>query len=249
MQAFVSRGSSFESKNSSDSDVLISGAGDRNRAVDGDMVVVEILARSEWKSKASRLIEEDRDKEEGGDWSRGADVMTTGRVVGVLQRSWTSYICSMPREEEEGLDKAAGKRILVIPYSRKIPKIRILTTQYKSLQGHRIKVRIDAWPVNSQYPQGHFVSVVGKMGDLETEISTILTENDITVAPFSQGILQELPSLESCNTWTPDPGEVEKRRDLRSLLVMSIDPVGCEDVDDALHVRRLENGNLEVNSH
>ena len=30
--------------------------------MDGDMVVVEILARSEWKSKASRLIEEDREK-------------------------------------------------------------------------------------------------------------------------------------------------------------------------------------------
>ena len=69
---------------------------------------------------------------------------------------------------------------------RKIPKIRILTTQYKSLQGHRIKVRIDAWPVGSQYPQGHFVSVVGRTGDLETEIDTILTENDISVTPFSQ---------------------------------------------------------------
>ena len=49
-----------------------------------------------------------------------------------------------------------------------------------------LQVRIDAWPVSSQYPQGHFVSVVGKTGDLETEIDTILTENDITVSPFSQ---------------------------------------------------------------
>ena len=37
-----------------------------------------------------------------------------------------------------------------------------------------------------------------------------------------------------------------KRRDLRDVLVMSIDPIGCEDVDDALSVRKLENGNLEV---
>ena len=49
-----------------------------------------------------------------------------------------------------------------------------------------LQVRIDAWPVSSQYPQGHFVSVVGKTGDLETEIGTILTENDIAVSPFSQ---------------------------------------------------------------
>ena len=33
---------------------------------------------------------------------------------------------------------------------------------------------------------------------------------------------------------------------MRDILVMSIDPIGCEDVDDALSVRRLDNGNLEV---
>lgn len=126
-------------------------------------------------------------------------------------------------------------------------KVRILTSQYRSLQGHRILVRIDSWPVNSQYPQGHFVSVVGKMGDLETEIDTILAENDIQVSQFSQGILNELPSLESSETWRPEPEEVARRKDLRDILVMSIDPIGCEDVDDALSVRKLENGNLEVN--
>ena len=125
-------------------------------------------------------------------------------------------------------------------------KVRILTSQYRSLQGHRILVRIDSWPVNSQYPQGHFVSVVGKMGDLETEIDTILAENDIQVSQFSQGILNELPSLESSETWRPEPEEVARRKDLRDILVMSIDPIGCEDVDDALSVRKLENGNLEV---
>ena len=228
------------------------GNGDRNRAVDGDLVVVEILPKGEWRSRASRLVDNvdtDKEKDEGQSWSRGADVMTTGRVVGVLQRGWGSYIATLPREDEDSLDKAAGKRVLVIPYNRKIPKIRILTTQYRSLQGHRIRVRIDAWPVTSQYPQGHFVSVVGRTGDLETEIDTILTENDITVTPFSQGILQELPSLDSCASWRPDPQEVARRRDLRDTLVMSIDPIGCEDVDDALSVRKLENGNLEVGVH
>ena len=65
--------------------MIISGNGDRNRAVDGDIVVVEILPKSEWKARASRLVEADtdREKDEGRSWARGADVMTTGRVVGV----------------------------------------------------------------------------------------------------------------------------------------------------------------------
>lgn len=39
------------------------------------------------------------------------------------------------------------------------------------------------------------------------------------------------------------------REDLRHLCVCSVDPPGCTDIDDALHCRDLENGNLEVSSH
>ena len=38
------------------------GNGDRNRAVDGDIVVVEILPKSEWKARASRLVDTDTDR-------------------------------------------------------------------------------------------------------------------------------------------------------------------------------------------
>ena len=53
--------------------------------------------------------------------------------------------------------------------------------------------------------------------------------------------------------WQPDgPEELEKqkRKDLRkSHLVMSIDPKGCEDVDDTLSIRKLNNGNFELGVH
>jgi exoribonuclease R len=39
------------------------------------------------------------------------------------------------------------------------------------------------------------------------------------------------------------------REDLRHLPVCSVDPPGCKDIDDALHVRELPNGNLEVGVH
>lgn len=40
-----------------------------------------------------------------------------------------------------------------------------------------------------------------------------------------------------------------RREDLRHLTVCSVDPPGCTDIDDALHCRELENGNLEVHIH
>lgn len=39
---------------------------------------------------------------------------------------------------------------------------------------------------------------------------------------------------------------MKHREDLRHLNVCSVDPPGCTDIDDALHCREMENGNLEV---
>lgn len=39
---------------------------------------------------------------------------------------------------------------------------------------------------------------------------------------------------------------MKNREDLRHLCVCSVDPPGCTDIDDALHCRELENGDLEV---
>jgi DIS3-like exonuclease 1 len=75
-----------------------------------------------------------------------------------------------------------------------------------------------------QYPNGHFVRTLGRIGDLETEMDGILVENDITITPFSQGMLAEMPNGDD---WKPEEKEVEKRTDLRkSHVVMSIDPKG-----------------------
>ena len=130
----------------------------------------------------------------------------------------------MPREETDSFQKAGGKRVLVVPYDYRIPKIRIVTAQAKKLSRERIVVRIDNWPVNSAYPNGHFVRTLGAIGELETEMDGILVENDITITPFSKGMLAEMPVGEG---WKPDPEEVARRKDLRkSHLVMSIDPKG-----------------------
>lgn len=54
------------------------------------------------------------------------------------------------------------------------------------LQDFRVVVRIDSWESTSVYPNGHFVRVLGRIGDLEAEIATILVENSISVVPFSE---------------------------------------------------------------
>ena len=64
------------------------------------------------------------------------------------------------------------------------PDLRLLTPTRPS-QDHRVVVRIDSWESTSLYPNGHSVRVLGRAGELETEIQTILIENCIHVPPFS----------------------------------------------------------------
>ncbi|XP_077988799.1 DIS3-like exonuclease 1 [Glandiceps talaboti] len=247
-EAFLQRTGSGMKDTDHESDVLIPGMVNRNRAVHGDIVAVELLPKSEWKGRCTAITEAAEGTQTGD--SEISNVMPTGRVVGIIQRNWRDYVASFSPDEENRGRRNKGGKMLVIPWDYRIPKIRISTRQADALHDHRIIVRIDSWQVDSQYPNGHFVQTLGPIGNLETEIASILVENSVSVRPFSEGQVKELPSNSEEKPWTMDVDEVARRRDLRqSHLIFSIDPKGCEDVDDTLSVRQLPNGNLELGVH
>jgi len=265
------RSGQASSSGSKQEEVLIAGNVSRNRAVHGDLVAVQLLPKSEWKSKLNKLAKgaandtakksksnDDKDddddfeeeEEEEEKWERRADVSPTGKVVAIVTRRWKAYAASYSKDRRQAANANQQQRILVCPYDRRIPKVRIVTSQASSFAGKRIVIRIDNWPSNSQYPNGHFVRVLGGIGDLEAELDAILVEHDIAdcTGPFSRGIMAELPP--EGGDWKPEAAEVERRRDLRrSHTVMSIDPKGCTDVDDTLSVRTLSNGKVELGVH
>ncbi|CAB1422139.1 unnamed protein product [Pleuronectes platessa] len=223
--------------------VLVSGDKNRNRAMHCDVVVVELLPKNEWRGKTSTLTEAQGEEKsgEGGD----SQPLPTGRVVGILQRSWRDYVVTFPPRDGTQPQSRNSQRILAVPWDHRIPKIRISTQQADALQDHRVMVRIDSWESSSLYPNGHSVRVLGRAGELETEVQTILIENCIHVPPFSDAQLKEMPVSSPEKPWQVDPVQVAERQDLRDThLVFSIDPKGCEDVDDTLSVRSFADGKL-----
>ncbi|NWS91219.1 DI3L1 exonuclease, partial [Toxostoma redivivum] len=248
LEAFV-RLQGFGSKNTElQSDILIYGPKARNRAIHGDVVVVELLPVHEWKGRTVALCENETEDKAPADTT--GDPMPTGKVVGIIQKNWRDYVVTFPSKEESQSQGRNAQKVLVTPWDYRIPKIRISTQQAEALQEYRVVVRIDSWESTSLYPNGHFVRVLGRIGDLEGEIAAILVENSICAAPFSEIQMSEMPVSSPKNPWKVSPEEVKKRLDLRDThLIFSIDPKGCEDVDDALSVRTLPNGNLELGVH
>ncbi|VUZ43706.1 unnamed protein product [Hymenolepis diminuta] len=259
------------------SEVAINGMAHRNRAIDGDIVVIRLLPRHLWTTASGNIAPSEAGVAEatvssldnGGavDESGEAASKTGGRgigvqastlpcafVVGVLSRNWRDYVCSyVPREDSAVAEQVPGAPgwIVVTPWDRRIPRVRIFTSEPTKLNGYRIVVRLDRWDANSNYPSGHFVRSLGPIGELETETQTILVEHNLAHRPFTDIQLDELKHLASARgSWKVDPTEVKKRRDLRppsisgnpnseDTLVFSIDPPGCQDVDDALSVKLL----------
>lgn len=250
-EAFVTPGVIFSSssesvlEDSSSRDILIPGMNLRNRAIHGDKVAIELLPTKEWKGK-SRALPSNPSSSVSHDKSCDMiDPIPTGRVIGIIHRTDREIVSSFPEEGFLGTGKT--EKVLVIPYDFRLPKIRLSTSLASQLRNHRIVVRIDKWEATSQYPDGHFVRTIGPIGNVETEIQAILIEYELSVGSFSQAVLSELPKGEG---WKVDEDEVARRRDLRQThLIFSIDPKGCEDVDDTLSVRQLKKGRIEFGVH
>lgn len=261
-----------------DKSLLILGRDNSNRAVQGDVVVVDVLPKAQWKAPSTKIIEEEvLNKNENADADDGEAVVTeqerralqeevkkihgksiegrpqpTAKVVGVIKRNWRQYVGHIDNNSSS-IAKQGRKQqtVFLIPMDKRIPKIRIRTRQADELMGKRVLVTIDSWDQESRYPVGHFVRSLGELETKGAETEALLLEYDVQYRPFPKAVLDCLP-IEG-HGWkvpadTEDPGW-RGRKDLRDLLVCSIDPVGCQDIDDALHARPLPNGNFEVGVH
>lgn len=265
---------------SMDKPILLVGREAMNRAIDGDIVAVELLPEVEWKREAEEVLDADvalrnddaeaSEDEEGtrsglvdegssrkeaaaaSDESRKAQ--PTGQVVGIVKRNWRSYVAHIDANSvnASALSSLTPTSLLVVPLDRKIPRVRLRTRQASALVGQKILVSLDDWRETSRYPDGHFVRALGKVESQEAEQESLLLEHDIPYRPFSQAILNCLP-VEG-DRWEVPPKDDShpawrSRRDMRSENICSIDPPGCQDIDDALHAKRLPNGNIEAGVH
>jgi exosome complex exonuclease DIS3/RRP44 len=163
---------------------------------------------------------------------------------------WTDHEQIAARHERAHADGSVT--CVFFPVDKKVPPILIRTTQRDRLLSQRIIVAMDSWPVHSPYPLGHYVQTLGPSGSKDVETLVLLKEHDIPHGPFPAAVLACLPPADykiadNFNPHDVDPGNA--RTDLRHLPVLSIDPPGCKDIDDALHCMLLPNGNYQVGVH
>ncbi|RLN20074.1 hypothetical protein BBJ28_00019806 [Nothophytophthora sp. Chile5] len=116
--------------------------------------------------------------------------------------------------------------------------------------------RIKAWSTKHQSPVGEFVKTVGEYTGIETGISAILSKHGLQAhtLDFDSSILDELDAKYgiSGEKFEIPLEELQKRRDFREdAQIFSIDPYNARDLDDALHIRALNDARtkFEIGVH
>ncbi|HBS11770.1 MAG TPA: ribonuclease R [Flavobacteriaceae bacterium] len=160
-----------------------------------------------------------------------------GEVIEIIKRAKTEFVGVLQMSKNFGF---------VIPDNNKMyADIFISKANINEAEdGDKVLAKITDWPENSKNPFGKITTVLGKPGEHNTEIHSILLEYGLPYE-FPKEVEQDAANLNTEIT----SKEISKRRDMRKTLTFTIDPKDAKDFDDALSFKALENGNYEIGIH
>lgn len=160
-----------------------------------------------------------------------------GQIVEVVERRHTRFV---------GILQISQKFAFLLPDKDSVPvDFFIPLDKIKGgKNGEKVIVQFVEWPERSKNPFGEVVEVIGKPGDNNVEMLSILAANDFPLS-FPKHVEKEAKKIKNA----VDPEEIKKRKDFRDIFTCTIDPIDAKDFDDALSIRKLKNGNWEVGIH
>ena len=110
--------------------------------------------------------------------------------------------------------------------------------------GDKAVVKIVEWPDEAKNPIGKVIDILGKEGENNAEMHAILAEFGL---PYTYPKKVEEAAERISADITPD--DLKEREDFRGVTTFTIDPRDAKDFDDALSIRRLDDGLWEIGVH
>ncbi len=117
-------------------------------------------------------------------------------------------------------------------------------TDWQDLEGVVVDVEITDWPSVTQNPRGRVIEVLGEENDFGVDVEIMIRKFHLPHR-FPPEVIEEAQAIENLIS----AHELPRRRDYRDLPIVTIDGETARDFDDAVHVRKLENGNYELQVH
>ncbi|MDX1768934.1 MAG: ribonuclease R [Arenibacter troitsensis] len=160
-----------------------------------------------------------------------------GEITKVVSRNKNTFVGIVDMQKDFAFVRPTDYRMYTDIF---VPKNKISTAE----DGDKVMVEINDWPEKADSPYGTIVQVLGKPGEHNTEIHSILAQYGL---PYEFPVEVEMYANKLDTSIKEE--EIAKRRDLRETLTFTIDPKDAKDFDDALSFKILENGNYEIGIH
>ena len=113
-----------------------------------------------------------------------------------------------------------------------------------AVTGQKVIVQITRWPEARRNPEGRVIEILGHKDDPGTDIVSIIKQFNLN-EEFPENVLRQADNISEVVGET----EIQKRRDLRQSDTVTIDGADAKDLDDAVSLERLENGNYKLGVH
>ncbi|RCW67029.1 ribonuclease R [Saliterribacillus persicus] len=157
-----------------------------------------------------------------------------GVVIRILERASSRIVGTYENNGAFGFVIADDKRI---PNDIFIPK----SASNGAVDGHKVIIEITKYPEGRMSAEGQVVHILGHKNDPGMDILSIIYKNGIAI-DFPEEVLEQAANIPE----EIDPSEIKNRRDLRDETIVTIDGADAKDLDDAVTVKRLDNGNYKL---
>ena len=168
--------------------------------------------------------------------SKNSGAKKEGRILRVASKSYDTIV---------GEFKTENDLFTIIPTDKKIKsKIVVTNDSAKDAVDGHIVVANYIKNINKNTLLCEITHIIGHKNDVGVDIETLIYKNNFSPS-FSEEVLEEVKSIPN------EVSEEEKanRRDLRDVTIFTIDGDDTKDIDDAISIKKLANGNYELGVH
>jgi len=162
-----------------------------------------------------------------------------GEIVRIVKRAVTQVVGLFHNHESFGF---------VVPDDKRITKDIFIRAEnfMGAVTGQKVVVNIVTYPEGRTAAEGEIIEILGHKDDPGVDILSIIRKHGLPEG-FPGDVLAEAEAAP--DTITEEEIAQQGRRDLRNKVIVTIDGEDAKDLDDAVNVERLPNGNLLLGVH
>lgn len=160
-----------------------------------------------------------------------------GEIIKVIEKGVNTIVGTFEKRKGYGF---------VTPDDKKISKDIFISKEHckGAVSGHKVTVKIIKTYADGKNPEGIITEIIGHINDPGVDILSIIKQFELPIN-FSEKVYKETENIDD----EVNLSSLGERKDLRNELMVTIDGEDAKDLDDAVSVEIIQNGNFKLGVH